>query len=89
MDVAKQNTWQRTKNVLKIIKIIKIIKIKRRRPCKFMWQERMSQKRVNHIEVHNTAQKEKKQDSRTNPKKRKKYGCIHTEQRNSKKTSKK
>jgi len=36
-----------------------------------------------------TAQKEKKWDSRMNPKKRKKYGCIHTEQRNLKKTSKK
>jgi len=49
----------------------------------------MSQKRVNHTEVHNTSWKEKKQDLRTNPKKRKKYGCIRTEQRNSKKTLKK
>ena len=36
-----------------------------------------------------TAWKEKKWDSRMNPKRRKKYGCIHTELRNSKKTSKK
>jgi len=54
-----------------------------------MWQERTSEKRVNHMEVHNTARKEEKQDLRTNPKKRKKYRCIHTELRNSKKTLKK
>jgi len=41
------------------------------------------------MEVHNTAQKEKKWDLRINPKKREKYICICTEQRNSKKTLKK
>ena len=45
--------------------------------------------REDESEVHNTAWKEKERDLRMNPKKRKKYRCIHTEQRNSKKTLKK
>jgi len=48
----------------------------------------MKQRRVNHMKVHNIAQKEKKWDLRTNSKRRKeKYECIHTEQKNSKRTS--
>jgi len=54
-----------------------------------MQQERKNWKRVNHMGVHNTVWKENKWDLKMNPKRRKKYGCIHTELENSKKTSKK
>jgi len=54
-----------------------------------MQQERKKKwKRVNHTKVHNIARKEKKWDLRMNPKRRKKYKCTHTEQKNSKRTSK-
>jgi len=41
------------------------------------------------MKVHNIAWKEKKWDLRTNSKRRKKYECTHTEQKNSKRTLKK
>jgi len=89
----KKKETNDSKNKELLMKVVcygfKIIKIKRRQLHKFTRQERMSQKRVNHMEVYNTAWKEKKWDLRTNPKKRKKYVCICTEQRNSKKTLKK
>jgi len=75
---------------LKIIKIIKIIKIKKKMTAQiYMAREDESEESEPYRGSQIQLRRRRSGDSRTNPKKRKKYRCIHTEQRNSKKTLKK